>query len=174
MAEAETEKTPVCKILNKSEPSCLLEMVLSIITTSGHKVRFVAPVKNTSRISFFGGIPTRTKLVFPFLPPANKVCEGYIFTRVCLSTGGVCPIPCWDTPPPPTEQTPPPGKHPLRASTPWADTPLAQCILGYGKQAGGTYPTEMQACSDCDTSFFKLKMPIISIQFSCPQVHKTI
>ena len=23
------------------------------------------------------------------LPPANKDCEGYIFTRVCLSTGGV-------------------------------------------------------------------------------------
>ena len=23
------------------------------------------------------------------LPPANKVCEGYVFTRVCLSTGGV-------------------------------------------------------------------------------------
>ena len=23
-----------------------------------------------------------------FLPPANKVCEGYVFTGVCLSTGG--------------------------------------------------------------------------------------
>ena len=23
------------------------------------------------------------------LPPANKVCEGYVFTGVCLSTGGV-------------------------------------------------------------------------------------
>ena len=23
------------------------------------------------------------------LPPANEVCEGYVFTRVCLSTGGV-------------------------------------------------------------------------------------
>ena len=22
------------------------------------------------------------------LPPTNKVCEGYVFTRVCLSTGG--------------------------------------------------------------------------------------
>ena len=22
------------------------------------------------------------------LPPANKVCEGYVFTGVCLSTGG--------------------------------------------------------------------------------------
>ena len=24
------------------------------------------------------------------LPPANKVCEGYVFTGVCLSTGGAC------------------------------------------------------------------------------------
>ena len=24
----------------------------------------------------------------PFLPPANEVCEGYVFTGVCLSTGG--------------------------------------------------------------------------------------
>ena len=24
------------------------------------------------------------------LPPANEVCEGYVFTRVCLSTGGTC------------------------------------------------------------------------------------
>ena len=24
------------------------------------------------------------------LPPANEVCEGYIFTGVCLSTGGAC------------------------------------------------------------------------------------
>ena len=23
-----------------------------------------------------------------FLPPANEVCEGYVFTGVCLSTGG--------------------------------------------------------------------------------------
>ena len=25
---------------------------------------------------------------FPLLPPANKVCKGYDFTHVCLSTGG--------------------------------------------------------------------------------------
>ena len=29
------------------------------------------------------------------LPPANEVCEGYVFTRVCLSTGGWYPsMPC--------------------------------------------------------------------------------
>ena len=65
-----------------------------------------------------------TILYKPFLPPANKVCEGYVFTRVCLPMGGVCPIACWDTPP----------------------TPPAQCTLGYGQQAGGTHPTGMQSC----------------------------
>ena len=29
----------------------------------------------------------------PLLPPANEVCEGYVFTGVCLSTpGGVCMV----------------------------------------------------------------------------------
>ena len=29
-------------------------------------------------------------LLRSFLPPANKVCEGNVFTGVCLSTGGAC------------------------------------------------------------------------------------
>ena len=29
-----------------------------------------------------------------FLPPANEVCEGYVFTGVCLSTGGACVVAC--------------------------------------------------------------------------------
>ena len=27
-----------------------------------------------------------------FLPPANEVCKGYVFTGVCLSTGGACVV----------------------------------------------------------------------------------
>ena len=32
-------------------------------------------------------------LLLPLLPPTNKVCEGYVCTGVCLSTGGLalCP-----------------------------------------------------------------------------------
>ena len=31
---------------------------------------------------------------FILLPPANEVCEGYVFTGVCLSTGrGACVLP---------------------------------------------------------------------------------
>ena len=38
-----------------------------------------------------------------YLPPANEVCEGYVFTPVCPSVhrGGVCLSACWDTQPPP-------------------------------------------------------------------------
>ena len=35
----------------------------------------------------------------------------------------------------------PPGRHP-----PCADTPPAQCMLGYDQQAGGTHPTGMHSC----------------------------
>ena len=107
-----------------------------------------------------------------FLPPANEGCEGYVLTGVCLSTGrgeGVwvsasCPRGVSATPPTP----------PWADTTPWADTPLpsacwdtspsaswdtppcpvhaeihpppAQCMLGYGQQAGGTHPTGMYSC----------------------------
>ena len=70
------------------------------------------------------------------LPPANEVCEGYVFTGVCLSTGGVsAPLHV--------------GIHnPLGRHPPLVDTPLGrhQCMLGYGQQAGGTHPTGMHSC----------------------------
>ena len=66
-----------------------------------------------------------------FLPPANKVCEDYVFTGVCLSRGeGVI----WADHPPPG-QTPP---YPVHAGI---------YPLGYGQQAGGTHPTWMHSCS---------------------------
>ena len=53
-------------------------------------------------------------MISRFLPPANEVCEGYVFTGVCLARGGV-----W--------QTPPGQVHLPRAGTPpWADTPPGQ------------------------------------------------
>ena len=55
-----------------------------------------------------------------YLPPANKVCEGYVFTGVC-HRAGVCPIACWDADPP------------------------VQCMLGYGQQVGGTHVTGMHS-----------------------------
>ena len=61
-----------------------------------------------------------------FLEPANEVCEGYVFTGVCLSTGECLPHFMLGHPP---------GRH-----------PPAQCMLGYGQQAGGTHPTGMHSC----------------------------
>ena len=64
----------------------------------------------------------RSNVIRKFLPPANEVCEGYVFTGVCLSTGGgVCPIACWDTPQD-QRQTPPrvdtPGQTPPSQTPP--------------------------------------------------------
>ena len=86
--------------------------------------------------------------------------------------GGILPLgPEADTYP---GQTPPLDRHPPRKhpqQTPWADTPLgrqpplgrypqadtlgqtpnrqtspAQCMIGYGQQAGGAHPTGMRSC----------------------------
>ena len=75
----------------------------------------------------------KLSLLCPLLPPANEVCEGYVFTCVCLSTGGCLPH-CML------------GIHPPGADTPAADTPPAVYAGRYGQQAGGTHPTGMHTC----------------------------
>ena len=71
----------------------------------------------------------------------QRSCEGYVFTGVCLSTGGggVCLSAWWDTTPRsrhPPEQTPPGPDTPPRADTPqsrhpWEQTPpVADTPLG--------------------------------------------
>ena len=65
----------------------------------------------------------------PFLPPATKLGQGYVFTRVSDSVHrGVCLSACWDTDPP--EQTPSRRRHtppqeqtPPGPGTPWGQTP---------------------------------------------------
>ena len=90
----------------------------------------------------------------PLLPLATKLRQGNVFTHVCHSVHGGClphplraDIPQADTPPVQTpQQTPPPRQTPSgRHPPPWR-TPLAQCMLGYGQQAGGTHPTGMHSC----------------------------
>ena len=108
-----------------------------------------------------------------YLPPANVVCEGYVFTGVCLSTGGClpqCMLGC-HTPPKqtplsrhpspegrhpspegrhPREQTPPPRSRqpPLEADTPLGSRPPSPTKHAgrYGQRAGGTHPSGMQSC----------------------------
>ena len=83
------------------------------------------------------------------LTPANEVCEGYVFTNVCLSTGVfVCPLHAGIHPPgqvhplgryTPGRYTPPTGTpsrytplghvHPLPSAC-WDTHPHAQCMLG--------------------------------------------
>ena len=61
-----------------------------------------------------------------WLQPANEVCEGYVFTGVCLSTGGSASLHAWIRPL---------GRHTPKQ---WH---------AYCQQAGGTHPTGMQSCS---------------------------
>ena len=85
---------------------------------------------------------------FDILRPANEVCEGYVFTGVCLSRGvsasgpgrGSLPhplgrhtpwadIPRADTP---LDRHPHLGRHhPGQTPSPWVDAPSGQCMLGY-------------------------------------------
>ena len=99
-----------------------------------------------------------------FLPPANEVCEGCVFTGVCLSTGGCLPLVLGgclplvlggglplvlggvsgQTPPTP-RQTSSLGRHPPPAQCMLGCTPPAD-TTGYGQQADGTHPTGMHSC----------------------------
>ena len=70
----------------------------------------------------------RNRLLLLLLPPANVVCEGYVFTTLCdsVNRGGRCIPAClapalWQTSPLGRH---PPGRHPPgRHTHPWADTP---------------------------------------------------
>ena len=79
------------------------------------------------------------------LPPATKLWQGNVFTPVCHSVhGGICHTPSPGQTPP--RQTPSPGQTP----------PLAQCMLGYGQQAGGTHPTGMHSCIHIVSDFIHI------------------
>ena len=102
-----------------------------------------------------------------FLPPTNKVCKGYVFTRVCQSfcsqgDQAHCMLgytPHWTRGRHPPQTRHPPGpdtpltRHPPpRADTPGsrhppgADTPRTVHAGRYGQQVGGMHPTGMQSC----------------------------
>ena len=81
-----------------------------------------------------------------YLPPANEVSEGYVFTGVCLSMGGCLPLarrgvrhPLGRTPlgRHPWDDTPwvnnPLGRHPppVLPSACWDTHTPVQCMLGY-------------------------------------------
>ena len=67
-----------------------------------------------------------------FLPLANEVCEGYVFTDVCLSTGeGVC-----------IQKR----RRGVCIGGGVAQTPPPSDTTGYSQQAGGTHPTGIHSC----------------------------
>ena len=69
-------------------------------------------------------------LVERLLPPTNEVCEGYVFTGVCLSTGEGClPLVRGGVSATHTPVRHTPRQTPPLPSACW-DTPPAQCMLG--------------------------------------------
>ena len=65
------------------------------------------------------------------LPSTTKLQQSNVFTPVCHSVRrGVSATP----------RPTPSGRHPP------GQTPPAQCILGYGQQAGSTHPTGLHSC----------------------------
>ena len=88
------------------------------------------------------------------LPPTNEVCEGYVFTGVCLSTGGglhswgggvciqgmVC-IQGWSASGGVCIHASRRGLHPGGVG----QTPPQLDTTGYGQRAGGTHPTGMHS-----------------------------
>ena len=87
-------------------------------------------------------------------------CEGYIFTGVCLSTGG-CVV--FHSGPGGVCHTTTSGQTLSADTSPWADIPSrvdtyppaqcmleynppAQCMLGYSQQAGCMHPTGKHSC----------------------------
>ena len=88
-----------------------------------------------------------------FYRPQTKLPKGNVFILVCqsfCSPGEVCRSACWDTPPPPSGQTHPVGRHPSGQTLgrhPWADTPAdgyccSDLFLQYGGRGGmGPYNT---------------------------------
>ena len=139
---------------------------------SSENIYFERPLANLSLfVQCFVCNPHRILLKEPknkLLPPANEVCEGYVFTGVCLSTGGggvhgmhapqacmfqrhACPprhTP-WTCMPPghacpracplPGHACPPRHAH-LDTHAPLVDT--TRCA----QWAGGTHPTGMHSC----------------------------
>ena len=91
------------------------------------------------------------------MPPANEVCESYVFTHVCqsfCSRGGLPHCMLGHTTPshPPDQRQVPThprtrGRYP--PSRPEAVTPPPPSAVHagrYGQQAGGTHPTGMKSC----------------------------
>ena len=75
-----------------------------------------------------------------FLPPANVVCEGYVSTGVCLSTGGACM--CGG------EGVCVAGGHAWQGAC-VPHIPPTTLWDTVGQCTGGTYPTGMHSCPKC-------------------------
>ena len=90
-----------------------------------------------------GQVRVHVNILFS-LPPANEVCEGYVFTDVCLSTGEVSAPLHAGIHTPSGRRQPLRGRHPPGSRHPPEQTPPTAVHAGrYGQQASGMHLTGM-------------------------------
>ena len=125
------------------------------------------------------------------LPPANEVCEDYVFTRVCHSVHGGGGGEYLDRYPPPGQVHPLGQVHSPAGTPPWAGTPPGRYTplgryypsgryipLGavhagrHGEQAGGTHPTGMHSCSIRADPFCIVSLYVFFNQIFIKWLHK--
>ena len=81
------------------------------------------------------------------LRPANEVCEGYVFTGVCLSTGGC-------------------GRHPLGRHLP-GRPPTSRHPLGRSPPPLGRHPTTGQTPPLCSACWDTVNNRVVRIPLEC-------
>ena len=111
-----------------------------------------------------------------FLPPANEVCKGYVFTRVCHSVHRGCLSQCMlgYTPGADTtqEQTPPRSRYPPGADTPtWEQTPSRADTPSWGRHPPCSACWEIRAICGWFASYWNAYLLIVYSKIASNRLH---
>ena len=144
--------------------------VMENLADTDREAEFMVQIPETAFISNFTMLVNDELFIaeikgthsFMLLPPANEVCEGYVFTDVCLSRGGGCLPLVWgcvclphtprQTPPIPWADLPsrhPPGQTPTLGRLPPGRHLPAQCMLGYTPLPSACWDTHTPPPARC-------------------------
>ena len=141
----------VHRFCRKRTKSGTQKKVLTILRGSGRRREICLRIwKTLVSCCINDDVKQLAEMTWQSLPPATKLEQGYVFTRVCDSVhGGDLPQCMLGYHPP---GAPPAGSRPTNPPPPGAGIPLgadppgAVHAGGYGQQAGGRHSTGMQSC----------------------------
>ena len=112
------------------------------ITTGSPLIYFFSYIYSATFLFFLcdSTIQSSSFCIEGILPPAKEVFEGYVFTGVCLSTGGLCP-----------------GDISVReVSVQGVSVQKTPVRL----RAGGAHPTAMHSCFLCDCTIYSSSLTL--------------